>query len=793
MRFNRECDGTVIDSSSMDCMANSTASKRWAFLGFFTLVFWFDLVSRQAFAQEITQASASDTMTKREAVAESQKKIAGQLTPNQLQQWTWPHEPLELLAVRKQSSFVTCMATIPNEKNFLLAGREVTLWSAHKNKPEHVFDWTWIPNTYMIAIAVSPDGKWFVTADVLGKLYRWELASRKLTKVKDIGMFDIADLAISADGKEIAVLRCKLGEGVVALVDSQNFALKSNFSIDKDKNDKFRIDKWGNIQIFSADYADRLNLQVSNRLEYIDNNRLVTMGRGTSIWNTATGELERDINRLEPVVIGSVKDGNRLFTANSKYLQVWNKPGMSLASTLENSFYRNELLTFSPNGRYFANLNELALRIWDSQSSQCVQTIRVDIDRENKSVGMEWLAEENVLVVVEQHGAIRIWGTRSEGEKLDLIPKSAPKHESETKLVFDRIPATSIEAQSVLDFGQIPYPKGSKMVYSTLEAFSCESPLDMKEAKLFFRYHFSRLGWLEHLNPNSDTIEFRKDDFMMTAKFESKATGKTQIWLSYGSNYDIRQAPRLKVGDIQVDFESANSVIYRTHANLLTIECGLIRLMKESGWVLFGSISNGPDKPTDHFSNVKTPERLLTFLKDGVVLGIAIDQSPNEQVPSTIEYAKWLSEYSVPFPSGVTFVEFDFRNRCSFAAVAWMKSVDLKAFYDRELVRQGWTALPSQPSPYRDHYAQTYIRGQRDLTLTFRQHLNDKSVVFAYGGQNTWQMTKLMFEGSKEEIKSTVDKYMSYVEWLDKQSYTKDYDSIDRYESEMKAFLAVRP
>lgn len=47
------------------------------------------------------------------------------------------------------------------------------------------------------------------------------------------------------------------------------------------------------------------------------------------------------------------------------------------------------------------------------------------------------------------------------------------------------------------------------------------------------------------------------------------------------------------------------------------------------------------NKSTDRFSMVKEPERLLTFLKDGVVLGIAIDQSPSEQVPSTIEYARW--------------------------------------------------------------------------------------------------------------------------------------------------------
>ena len=510
------------------------------------------------------------------------------------------------------------------------------------------------------------------------------------------------------------------------------------------------------------------------------------MGRDTSIWNTSTGELERELNKFEPVAIGSLKDGKQMFTANNKNLQVWNKPGMSLVSTLKNFFHHNELLTFNSNGLYFAHLNARELCIWDIQASQCVQTIRVDINRDNKSIGMEWLAEKDVLVVVEQHGAIRLWGTRSTGEELGLVPKQGNAKE----LVGVRIPATSVEAQSVLDFGQIPYPRGSKILDSTtLESFHCESPLGKKEAKLFVRYHFSRMGWLEESAPSADTVEFRKDDFMMTANFESKATETTRIRLSYRSNYDVRQAPRLKVDDLQVDFESANSVIYRTNANLLTIECGLIRLMKELGWVLFRNVSYGQNKSTDRFSRVKEPERLLTFLKDGVVLGIAIDQSPSEHVPSTIEYARWLSEYSVPFPPGVNFVEFDFGNRCSFVAVAWMKSADLKAFYDQELERQGWIALPSQPSPYRDTFVQTYICGQRDLYLTFQQYKDDKSAVFAYGRTDTWQLTKLMFEGSKGEIKSTVDKYMSYVEWLDGQPFTKDYDSIDRYEAEMKVFL----
>jgi WD40 repeat protein len=304
---------------------------------------------QRVFGQDGKNLSTPKLM-KRDASEASQKSTALKLTAEQLHQWKWTHEPLELLAVRKQDSFVTCMATIPNEKNIILAGREVTMWSTQKSQPEHVFDWTWIPNTYMIAIAVSPDGKWFVTADVLGKLYRWELASRKLTAVKNIEVYDIADLAISPDSSEIAI------------------------------------------------------------------------------------------------------------------------------------------------------------------------------------------------------------------------------------------------------------------------------------------------------------------------------------------------------------------------------------------------------------------------------------------------------------PPGISFVEFELGDRCAFVAVTWMKSIDLKSFYDRELTKQGWVALSSSgSSPYVDYYRQTYIHGQRDLTLTFRPHVGDKSVVFAWGGHNSGQLTQLMFEGSAQEIKSTVDKYMSFVSWLAHQEFKPDYDSIDRYETEMRAILASRP
>ncbi len=83
-------------------------------------------------------------------------------------------------------------------------------------------------------------------------------------------------------------------------------------------------------------------------------------------------------------------------------------------------------------------------------------------ERENQSIGMLWLATENLLIVAEQHGAIRIWGTKAEGVRLGL----KPVHDSLNPDVSNRIPATAIEAQTVLDFGKMPIPQNSTNVSS---------------------------------------------------------------------------------------------------------------------------------------------------------------------------------------------------------------------------------------------------------------------------------------------------------------------------------------
>ena len=702
-------------------------------------------------------------------------KPEANLTPEQLANWKPSYQPVELLGVRKQTSFVTCVAAIPSDSRFLLAGRHVTLWSVQKTQPDHVFEWKWIPNAYMVAMAVAPDGKWFVTADCLGKVYRFDLTTRKLSVVKDIHMFDITDLAISPNGKDIAVLQRENGKWVVSIFDSRWITFKSKFISNPNSKD------------FSM---APLQPEVSNRLEYMDNERLLVMGARFSVLNTSHGTLETKLVKDKYIfTCGSLNDGKRFFTAYDRSLDICDKETLDIDKSYPQMYQPSHLVAFSPDDRYFASLNSSQLVIMETQTQVSLQRFRVDIERENQSIGMLWLATENLLIVAEQHGAIRIWGTKAEGVRLGL----KPVHDSLNPDVSKRIPATAIEAQTVLDFGKMPIPQNSTNVSSTVDKFYCRAPFDLESSKLFYRYHLREMGWTEDVSDtkesDANSILFRKGAFKVRATFNEIGDGLTQIKFTYASNFDVRLAPRLEGDDIQLEQESEDSVVYHTSADLLKTECGLFRSLKKDGWILFEPVTGRYPEPFSEFLKVTAPERKLTFIKNGIILAVAISKPKGEPRISTIEYARWIPEYSVPVPPEINYLEFN-DHSIGFTVLAFMKSSDLKAFYDKELQRQGWIAMPESPTPFPDKFCTNYIYQQQDLQLTFRQHSGGLSSVHAYCGNNTWQMTRLIYKDAPSvPWAKSVTEYCSFTSWLNIQKYEPGYDSIDRYEKEMRAIL----
>ncbi len=715
----------------------------------------------------ILAANAQSQVPRAGSDAEGLIEPPAQLTAEQAEKWKWDYEPLELLAVRKQPSFVTCVAPIPNTSRFILAGREVTMWSALNDQPEHSFSWPWVPDIYMEALAVSPDGKWFVTADCLGKLYRWELGSQKLTVTKDLKLFDVMDIAISSDGRELAILRRNLGKQQIAIYDPANFQFKREFSLNE-----------------MGPFLEPLQPEVARRLLYIGKDRLVAICQTTSVWNTSNGTRGKSLQDLSDVgSLGMMKDGQSFFTLSSKEMVVWDKAQLKSNWSIANSHDESSLVAFAPEDKYFAKLDSHELKVWETNSRQPLQKIDAGLSEGNQAVGMHWIAHNNLLIVVEQHGLIRVWGTRQDGAKHGLTPMI----DGIRATLGQRVPATSIETQAMLDLQCMPYPPNSRNVFGHFDMFVCEAPLDINDAKSFYRYHLGQMGWREVVAKQDDrhTIWFGKQDFHFKATFDDQVKNATKIRLGSLSNFKLNTAPRLQRDDLQLVADSDELLEFRTQADLLTIECGLLRAMKASGWV---QIPANSDMQDARFPKVTGWLRQLKFMNGGTVLGVVIGRADDQSI---IKYGTWPARYSVPFPPGTFCAEFDTDNG-NLVALSTRSSEELKAFYEEELPKQGWVAMPNSPTPQKRWYRANFIYRQKSLELDMRQTQVDISTAICGGRLSSIQVQKLHYPDSPLTKQQTdvVTKYVPYETWLNSQDYKAGYDSIDRYEAEMRAILS---
>ncbi len=108
----------------------------------------------------------------------------------------------------EKTSFTSCVAPTADGRHFIVAGSRVLLWSLEGDEPEHVFlELTAEDGERSIhSLAVAPDGKWFAVGDSTGKVRIWSLEDRSEIVAKELGTNSIEGLAISPDGQEIATI-----------------------------------------------------------------------------------------------------------------------------------------------------------------------------------------------------------------------------------------------------------------------------------------------------------------------------------------------------------------------------------------------------------------------------------------------------------------------------------------------------------------------------------------------------------------------------------------------------------
>ena len=182
-------------------------------------------------------------------------------------------------------------------------------------------------------------------------------------------------------------------------------------------------------------------------------------------------------------------------------------------------------------------------------------------------------------------------------------------------------------------------------------------------------------------------------------------------------------------------FENADTVMYRTKADLLQIETSLLKSMHAVGWTAFATLSSAHAEEEDR--------RQLHFLRSGLTVGISIGRDPADAANFIVQYSKSLATRTMPVPPDSGFVEFDGSTEPLLVASTTMTLEQTCQFYDKQLAIEGWLACDIGRSIKEDHAWLAYIHGQQDFSISLTPLKNGRTqIVIGDDLQNSWQLAK---------------------------------------------------
>ena len=638
----------------------------------------------------LVNCGCSDASGNDEDLSSGIVKQAVEPTPAQIARWArTDFEQLQLLTCRESNAagLVSNLADTLDGRHFITAGTNVTLWSIETDVPEHVFLELTDDQTIK-SLTVSPDGKWFAAGDSEGTLRVWNIADRKELNSKKLYSTGIVQTAISPDSQEIATI-------------SYNDEITIWSEDQLQQKNRFKVDTNG-----------------LKRIEYITPELLVAAGESTSSWNVRTGKLEK---LLSPgrynFTIARDPDRTRFLFGEEDALQFWNVADQKPEFRIIGNFATEEFTAFSANGKSLATANGSSVRIWDIASGQLVQFI----DASGWPIaGLSWLPDTNLLAIASANGRTRIWGTKKDGEALEMQPMhtavAMPDRNSHE-------PASPAQMSQTIDLRVFPRLPDDDRRSGDEFNLSYDTAATPDEAQLFYRYQLGKAGWDESASavatPNS--IRFEKNGFMITASFYEGADSKTSVSVNFGGNYDVRWAPKFDAAPIESVFENEDTVMYCTKADLIQLETTLLQKMHDAGWTAYARLHASHNEQEDG--------RDLEFLQNGMTLRVTIGRFPADPASFSVQYARYLTTRAIPVPPDSGFVEFDGSTEPLLVATTAMTLEQTREFYDKELAAQGWLIRDYGRSIHDDHGWLAYICGQRDLTVGLERLPSGRTLV----------------------------------------------------------------
>jgi hypothetical protein len=303
-------------------------------------------------------------------------------TAEQIKKWTpAPFEPLVLLSIQEweKTSFTSRIAALPDGKHFLVAGSRVLLWAVGGSEPEHVFlELTEEDgDRHQQALAIAPDGKWFAAGDSEGMLRLWNLDDKSEIVAQKIYPTGIVDIAISPDGKELATISHNKEItiwGVPELAEKKKFEVTIDFvkKLEYMKPEVLAvagetISSWNTTT--GKKVADLSEGRYSTALARSpDGSKLVVGGEEKLvIWDIAaaqpSGEIAHEVSGRERVTFSP--DGKYLAANDGNSIQIWNMAEGRMAQVIDSFGWAIADMCWLPETNLLAVASDIGItRLW---------------------------------------------------------------------------------------------------------------------------------------------------------------------------------------------------------------------------------------------------------------------------------------------------------------------------------------------------------------------------------------------------------------------------------------------
>lgn len=339
--------------------------------------------------------------------------------------------------LRGHTQVVRDVAFSPNGMLLATTGldRQIKIWDL--TRPAHELDEFDAQKVRRSDIKMLPDGRHFVTGDLLGNVMLWDLGSRMSLRTVSTGTTEIHGLAVSPDSKWVAASIDSQKQPSITLIDTQSWKVAARLpghhglvrclEFSPDSRQLLSASDDRSVKLWDVE-SQRLLTSFDDLVGYAAFARWMPDGGRALIGGSKEDVLLLDLTektvlqRFDGHEQGSwmsiVFDGGRRAATHYRgtQIRIWNLDAGKIEHTLPAHGAQLAKMAVSDDGRrLFSASYDNTVRIWDLQNGSELMTLAPDNEIH---YSIAYASRSRALIDSNAAGDLRVWQPRSREDAL---------------------------------------------------------------------------------------------------------------------------------------------------------------------------------------------------------------------------------------------------------------------------------------------------------------------------------------------------------------------------------------